>query len=88
GVALLARNQSGPGYFHLTAGPLARPGFMSRMEAHQQMGRVANERHLNAVEAERVAGLIDQIAEPSPNRTIESDRVNVMRLNLALDALP
>jgi K+-transporting ATPase c subunit len=92
GLKLLSREFSAPGYFHLDSSVTNRPAHESHPdyylevdEARRQINRVLNERNLETNRVGELEGLIDRIAEPSKSRAVGSAKVNVLRLNLALD---
>ncbi|MCW1926254.1 potassium-transporting ATPase subunit C [Luteolibacter arcticus] len=85
----LEDKQSGPGYFHAEAD--AQPDeqgirWIAPDKAAAQIDRVIRERKLEEVEREKLARLIDEVSELHPSRTVGGSRVNVARLNVALDA--
>lgn len=86
---LLAEKLTGPRYFKLGESTVETPHpYLSSFQARQQIEGVAKERGLDAEGVKKVEALIDQLTEPPPSRAIGTDRVNVWRLNLALDELP
>ena len=90
-VAMIALEdkQSGPGYFHAEDGTHPDEQGICWIEpdkAAAQIDRVLRERKLEEVEREKLVKLINEISEPHPSRTIGGNRVNVARLNVALDA--
>ena len=87
GMALLAQKLSGPGYFHPAPAPFSTPGYLSPVQAHGQVKAVVQERQWSEDKEARVHELIDEVVEPAPYRMVRSERVNLTRLNLALDAL-
>lgn len=93
GVALLAEKLAGPGYFHASAvkepGPFEEGGpWIGVEDAQMQVPRVVMERHLDMEKAAAIKQLISQLAEAHPSRTIGGERVNLVRLNLAVDGGP
>jgi K+-transporting ATPase c subunit len=56
-------------------------------EALDQLDRVVAARQLGTAAAARVRLLIVELAEPHPNRSVGGARINLMRLNLLLDAV-
>jgi potassium-transporting ATPase KdpC subunit len=85
----LENKQSGPGYFH--AEPDTQPdeegvSWIEPDKAAEQIDRVMSERKLEEGEREKLTKLINEISEPHPSRTIGGNRVNLARLNVALDA--
>jgi len=87
GVALLAEKLSGPGYFQSTAAPEKKSIHISRDDAIKQIARVLAERHWEASRAQELETLVERVTEPPPYRMLGEDHVNLVRLNLALDAL-
>jgi K+-transporting ATPase ATPase C chain len=90
-VAMIALEdmQSGPGYFHAEADTLPDDQGIRWIEpdkAAAQIDRVLRERKLEEGEREVLTKLINEVSEPHPSRTIGGNRVNVARLNVALDA--
>lgn len=89
-MQMLAERQSGPGYFQ-PADPAEKPDeqgifWLPAERAGDQLDRIVRERK-GAVTRERLQKLIAEVAEPQPSRAIGGDRLNLARLNLALDAL-
>ena len=85
----LEDKQSGPGYFHAEPGTQPDEAGVFWIEpdkAALQIDRVLRERKLGEGEREKLTKLIDEVAEPYPSRTIGGNRVNLARLNVALDA--
>ncbi|HEY1121833.1 MAG TPA: potassium-transporting ATPase subunit C [Haloferula sp.] len=85
----LEKKQSGPGYFH--AEENSQPDeegvrWIEPDKAAAQIDRVLSERKLGESERETLTKLINEISEPHPSRTIGGNRVNLARLNVALDA--
>ena len=86
---LLAEKLTGPRYFQLEApSPETPHPYLSPFQAKAQVARIVSERQWSEDITDRVNLLIDSLAEPPPSRAIGTDRVNVYRLNLALDELP
>lgn len=92
GVALLAETLTGPAYFHEPehsseflsgeGGPWIAPE-----DAMSQVERVVQERHFDPVQTEKVKKLIEKLTEQHPSRVVGGDRIQLVRLNLALDQL-
>jgi K+-transporting ATPase ATPase C chain len=85
----LGDKQTGPGYFHAEEG--AQPDeqgvlWIEPDKAAGQIERVLRERKLADGERENLTKLINEVSEPYPSRTIGGSRVNLARLNVALDA--
>jgi K+-transporting ATPase c subunit len=92
-VAALAEKFAGPRYFqHTSDDPVNPPGsgevgiFITTTSASRQVHGIIEERHLNPETAAKLHRLIDKLTEPPPSRLF-SERINLVRLNLALDAL-
>ena len=90
-VAMIALEdmQSGPGYFHAEADTQPDEQGIRWIEpdkAAAQIDRVLRERKLAEGEREELTKLINEVSEPHPSRTIGGNRVNLARLNVALDA--
>ena len=92
-LAKLAEKFTGPGYFHQGPDdprPLVVTGqgdiYITATNAWAQEARVVHERHLNPEAAAKVHRLIEWLTEPPPSR-FSTERVNMVRLNLALDEL-
>ena len=85
----LEKMQSGAGYFHAEPDTQPDEGGIRWIEpdkAAAQIDRVLSERKLGESERERLTKLINEISEPHPSRTIGGNRLNLARLNVALDA--
>ena len=85
----LSDKQAGPGYFHAEAG--TQPDEQGILwtdpdKVTAQIERVLRERKLDDSEREKLTKLINEVTEPQPSRTIGGNRVNLARLNVALDA--
>jgi K+-transporting ATPase c subunit len=88
--ALLAAKLSGPRYFS--------PQVVVALEDHgrwiwiddacSQVPRIVAERKLGPAGEHDVRQLIVKLSEPHPYRMVGGQRVNLLRLNLSLDALP
>ena len=90
-VAMIALEdmQSGPGYFHAEGDSLPDEQgirWIDPDKAAAQIDRVLRERKLEDGEREELTKLINEVSEPHPSRTIGGNRVNLARLNVALDA--
>jgi len=90
-VAMIALEdkQSGPGYFHPEDGTQPDEQGIRWIEpdkAAAQIDRVLRERKQAETEREKLVTLINEISEPHPSRTVGGSRVNIARLNVALDA--
>ncbi|MCW1924207.1 potassium-transporting ATPase subunit C [Luteolibacter arcticus] len=87
----LEDKQSGPGYFH-PDDPAATPDeqgvtWIAPDKVAVQIDRVIRERKLDESSREKLAKLIEEVSEPHPSRVIGGNRVNLARLNVALDAM-
>jgi len=92
GQDLLAQKFTGPRYFqpNVQADGSQSPAdkyYISVAAAKAQLLRIAEERKLTADESAKIQAVIEKIAEPPPSRVTGQTGVNVLRLNLALDAL-
>lgn len=88
-MELLTDTLTGPGYFHAPEGIAPDEHgvvWLSPVQAGDQIDRVLRERKLDAGERAKLENLIDEVSEPHPSRTIGGDRINLARLNVALDA--
>ena len=86
---LLAQKLSGPRYFKPGQGAADLPfPFITPATAKQQLARVIQERHLDPADRGKLENLIEQLVELPPSRLVGSERINVLRLNLALDEMP
>ena len=87
----LQDQQTGPRYFHpddLSAVPDEQGIlWMPPDRAATQIDRVIRERKLEESARAKLDKLINEITEPHPSRVIGGERVNVARLNVALDAM-
>jgi K+-transporting ATPase ATPase C chain len=85
---LLEAKLSGPMYFQLGEPSAELPSpYITPALARAQLERVVNERHLDEAKRERLESLIKELTEPSPSRMVGTERLNVLRLNLALDEI-
>ena len=85
----LSDKQAGPGYFLAEAGTQPdEQGFLwtDPDKVTAQIDRVLRERKLDDSQRETLTKLINEVSEPQPSRTIGGNRVNLARLNVALDA--
>ncbi|MFD0892592.1 potassium-transporting ATPase subunit C [Luteolibacter ambystomatis] len=92
GMELLTRKLSGPGYFQdVTKNPGAVTGdegpWITPDEARSQFDRVVNERKFGGDQSDQVRKLIEKLTEPHPSRLVGSDRINLNKLNLAVDQI-
>jgi len=88
--ALLAAKLSGPRYFKpKVALELEGSGHWIWIDdACSQVPRIVAERKLGPAGEQAVRQLIVKLSEPHPYRMVGGQRVNLLRLNLSLDALP
>jgi hypothetical protein len=96
-ASLLAQQLSGPRYFRVPEGGLKDRGgvtvktavepHISTVAARSQVEGIVHARELSAGQAAKVNALIDQLAEAPASRVVGEEHVNLLRLNLALDAL-
>ncbi|RBP47309.1 K+-transporting ATPase C subunit [Roseimicrobium gellanilyticum] len=85
---LLEAKLSGPGYFQLGEPSAELPSpYITPAQARIQLDRVVGERHLDAAKREQLENLIKELTEPSPSRMVGTERLNALKLNLALDEL-
>lgn len=86
GVELLAEKLTGPGYFS-RADATEEEGtlWLGSDKVAGQFERVVAERRFSPSEEKKLRKLIEQLKEPQPSRLIGGERVNLVRLNLALD---
>jgi K+-transporting ATPase ATPase C chain len=85
---LLEAKLSGPKYFQLGEPSAELPSpYITPAQARAQLERVTAERHLDAAKREKVENLIKELTEPSPSRMVGTERVNALKLNLAIDEL-
>lgn len=88
GLELLAGKLKGPGYFSAD-GATEESGVLwvtsDKIEA--QVKRVIHEREFTSEETMKLNQVIKRLREPQPSRMTGGERVNLVRLNLALDAI-
>jgi K+-transporting ATPase ATPase C chain len=85
---LLEAKLSGPKYFQLGESSAELPNpYITPAQARAQLERVVAERHLDAAKRERLESLIKELTEPSPSRMVGTERLNALKLNLALDEI-
>lgn len=92
GVALLAETLTGPRYFQEPEHPsefLNGEGgpWIAPEDAMKQVERVAQERRYDAGQSEKLKKLIEKLTESNPSRVVGGERIQLVRLNLALDQL-
>jgi K+-transporting ATPase ATPase C chain len=90
-MEVLVDTQAGPGYFHhadASAAPDEHGIFwIEPPAAEAQIDRIIRERKLDASSGDKLRKLIKQTTEPHPSRVVGGDRINLARLNVALDTL-
>ena len=90
-MELLWEKQSGPGYFHADPGEAAPDEngvvWVDANDATAEIDRIARERKFDPAHREKLAELVQEASEPHPSRAVGGYRINLARLNLALDAL-
>ena len=91
-MELLTDSQSGPRYFRV-AGEAANPDeqgivWIAPAIAQEQVDGILKERKLDASAKDKVLKLIDEASEQHPSRVVGGERINLARLNLALDTMP
>lgn len=97
---LLSKQLTGPRYFQIPDGDVrdssgvtarstatAEPHITTEA-ARLQVDGIVKARYFNAEQAAKVQALIDRLKEPAGSRLVGAEHVNLLRLNLALDALP
>lgn len=87
--ALLAAKLSGPRYFNpqVDVALEDRGRWIEVFDAVSQVPRIAAERHLGPEAVQAVRQLIVELSEPHPYRMVGGQRINLLRLNLSLDAI-
>ena len=92
-LAALAQKFNGPRYFQRTPADPVRAAeagevdiYITSVSAAGQEKRIIEERHFSPETAAKLHRLIDKLTEPAPSRVF-SERINLVRLNLALDLL-
>ncbi|MEO5914410.1 MAG: hypothetical protein ABIS50_09275 [Luteolibacter sp.] len=88
-MELLAEKLSGPRYFHAPVSGIqdVNGPWIDVDEARQQQDRVIQERKLDAGQREELNRLISRLTEPQPARMVGGYRIQLERLNLALDGI-
>ncbi|MES2996629.1 MAG: potassium-transporting ATPase subunit C [Verrucomicrobiota bacterium] len=89
GVELLVEAQAGARYFHETSRVPDKEGepTISPEEVREQIPRVIRERGWGSTEEAKLQKWIDHLTEEPASRIVGSYRINLARLNLALDQL-
>ncbi len=90
-LQLLTQKFTGPQYFQNDTSSSTQPlssdkVYISPASAKSQVNRIATERKLTPEASMRLNDIITRMTEPSPSRVVGEDRVNLLLLNLALDA--
>jgi len=85
----LVASQTGPAYFH-PGDPASAPDengivWIDAAAAREQVDRIVAARKGDKDMKKRIHKLVDEASEPHPSRTVGGERVNLARLNLALD---
>ncbi|MCX6866548.1 MAG: potassium-transporting ATPase subunit C [Verrucomicrobia bacterium] len=88
-VALLAAKLTGPQYFIAPPNTTLEDGelWIDVTDAWPQVPRIAAERKLDPERTRAIGRLIEKLSEPHPYRVVGGERVNLLRLNLSLDAI-
>ena len=88
-MSLLAEKLSGPRYFNapVTGESNAEGPWIRLEEVHGQTVRVIDERKFDGDQRARLERFITELSEPQPARMIGGYRIQLERLNLALDTL-
>lgn len=96
-ASLLATQFSGPRYFQVPSGDMrdatgvvvqatTEPHITTEV-ARGQVERIVKERDRTADQKARLNELIDRLTEQPSSRLVGAEHINLLRLNLALDAL-
>lgn len=88
-MELLLETQAGPGYFQ-RGDPAPDPDengvvWIDALAAREQIDRIVAARNGDEALKKRIGKLVDEGSEPHPSRMVGGERVNLARLNLALD---
>ncbi|MEO8615571.1 MAG: hypothetical protein ABI600_10545 [Luteolibacter sp.] len=88
-MELLARKLSGPGYFNLPLKGIREQGgpWIPLEEVSRQKDRVTGERKFGEKQRAELDRLISELSEPQPERMVGGYRVQLERLNLAVDGI-
>lgn len=89
GAQLVVEKLSGPRYFQENIQERGSDGepVIFPDEAHAQVPRIVKERSWNAEQERKLHQLIDKLTEEPASRMVGRVRINLARLNLALDQL-
>jgi hypothetical protein len=88
-MTLLAEKLSGPRYFNAPATVIqnADGAWIGLEEVQRQKDRVADERQFDGGQRAQLERLIADLSEPQPARMVGGCRIQLERMNLALDAI-
>lgn len=85
---ILIQRFSSPQYFQLGTNTEEMPHpYLASSAVAAQLDRVTQLRKLSPPQVEKLNKIITKLTEPAPSRLAGDDRVNVLRLNLALDEM-
>ena len=85
---ILLEKYAGPRYFQAGSVVWDRDEggpWLDLVEARQQVARVGEARALGPDGVEHIERLLDELAEVQPSRAVGGKRLNLLRLNMALD---
>ncbi|QJE97759.1 potassium-transporting ATPase subunit C [Luteolibacter luteus] len=89
-IERLVESQTGPAYFQSgdSAPDPDSDGvvWIDAVVARAQIDRIVAERKGDDAMKRRIDRLVDEASEPHPSRAVGGERINLARLNLALDA--
>jgi hypothetical protein len=88
----LASKFAGPSYFQAESADFSFKStsdrvYISKSSAVKQVDRIADHRQFTPEMTAKLKDLIARLTEPAPSRTVGEERVNLLMLNIALDAL-
>lgn len=84
---LLEAKLSGPAYFQFEDGSEVPRPYLTVAQTRMQTERVSATRQLSAEQRQELDRLIERLTEPSPSRMVGTERLNALKLNLALDEM-
>ena len=85
---LLEQKLKGPGYFEIGEPSAELPNpYITPAKARAQVEHIVTERRLDAAGRAKLEELTNTLIEPSPSRMVGTERINALKLNLALDEL-
>ncbi|WP_367874729.1 potassium-transporting ATPase subunit C [Luteolibacter sp. Populi] len=87
----LVESQVGPRYFQPEPDTkLDEQGvlWLDSTKANEQLPRILGERKWGDSEKDKVMKLVEETSEPHPSRVVGGRRINLAKLNVALDELP